>query len=91
MASRRTLKKTIDYVVGDILTECIITYNYVPGIDADKVLAVMNEATRIDSEFIKRISHTEPGQAKQYYKVLRQEFDERICAVIEKMADLKQK
>ncbi|MCQ2109944.1 MAG: hypothetical protein MJY79_00420 [Bacteroidaceae bacterium] len=91
MASRRTLKKTIDYVVGDILTECIVCYNYIPGVDAEKVLAVMNEVTRIDSEFIKRISHTEPGQAKMYYRELRKEFGEKISAAIEKMADMKKK
>lgn len=89
MASRRNLKKVISDIIGDVLTECIICANYVPGIDQKAISDIMLELIDIDEEFIARISHTEPGNAKQYYRAFYADFDNRINAVIEKFNNLK--
>jgi len=44
---------------------------------------------RIDNEFITRISHTEPGNAKVYYRTLVKDFQKEISAVIDKLTKLK--
>ena len=85
MASRKRLKKDINYVIGDIFTECLIHINYVPGTDADAVAQLMADLLNIDNDFIARISHTEPGNARQYYSSLRKDFDQRIGIVLDKL------
>ena len=89
MASRRNLKKVISDIIGDILSECIIYANYVPGVDEKEVSDLMLELLDIDEEFIARISHTEPGNAKKYYRAFYTDFDNRINAVIDRINNLK--
>ena len=89
MASRRDLKRDISYVIGDIFTECLIYKELVPGTDKDEAEKLIVDLLRIDNEFITRISHTEPGNAKVYYRTLIKDFQKEISAVIDKLTKLK--
>ena len=89
MASRRDLKRDISYVIGDIFTECLIYKELVPGTDKNAAEKLIVDLLRIDNEFITRISHTEPGNAKGYYRALVNDFQKEISAVIDKLAKLK--
>ena len=89
MASRRNLKKDISYVIGDLFTECLIYKELVPGTDKDAADELIIELLKIDDEFTTRISHTEPGNAKQYYRALYKDFNESIAKVTDKLVKLK--
>lgn len=89
MASRRDLKRDISYVIGDIFTECLIYKELVPGTDKNAAEKLIVDLLRIDNEFITRISHTEPGKAKEYYRALVKDFQKEISAVIDKLTKLK--
>ena len=89
MASRRNLKKDINYIIGDIFTECLIYKELVPGTDKEAADALIVDLLRIDNEFTARISHTEPGKAKEYYRTLVKDFQNQITEVIDKLTKLK--
>lgn len=89
MASRRDLKRDISYVIGDIFTECLIYKELVPGTNQKEAEKLIVDLLRIDNEFITRISHTEPGNAKQYYRTLVKDFQKEISTVIDKLTKLK--
>lgn len=89
MASRRNLKKDINYVIGDIFTECLIYKELVPGTDAKAADELIVDLLRIDNDFIARISHTEPGKAKEYYRNLVKDFQKQMGDVIDKLTRLK--
>lgn len=89
MASRRNLKKDINYVIGDVFTECLIYKELIPGTDAQAADELIVDLLRIDNDFNARISHTEPGKAKEYYRTLVKDFQEQISEVIDKLAKLK--
>ena len=89
MASRRDLKRDISYVIGDIFTECLIYKELVPGTNQKEAEKLIVDLLRIDNEFITRISHTEPGTAKQYYRTLVKDFQKEISTVIDKLTKLK--
>ena len=36
MASRRELKKNVNYIAGELFTECLINSMFIPGTDKDK-------------------------------------------------------
>lgn len=90
MASRRHLKRDINYVIGDIFTECIIYKELVPGTDKAKADDIMVRLLQVDNEFITRISHTEPGNAKEYYRQLVKEFNEAIALIIDSLSKVKE-
>ncbi|MBQ9386389.1 MAG: hypothetical protein IJU24_05880 [Bacteroidaceae bacterium] len=89
MASRRDLKRDISYVIGDIFTECLIYKELVPGTNQNEAEKLIVDLLRIDNEFITRISHTEPGNAKGYYRALVKDFQAQITQVIDKLTKLK--
>lgn len=89
MASRRNLKKDISYIIGDIFTECLIYKELVPGTDQEAADSLLVDLLRIDNEFITRISHTEPGNAKKYYSALVKDFQDSISEILNKLTKLK--
>lgn len=70
MASRRNLKKNINYIAGELFAECLVNGLYVPGTDKKKTDDLMAEILKMQDEFISRISHAEPGNTKVFYKKL---------------------
>lgn len=89
MASRKTLKKNINYIAGELFAECLVNSLYVPGTDKKKADELMAEILKMQDEFISRISHTEPGNVKGFYKKLCSDFNAKVNEVIEAMGKLK--
>ena len=82
MASRRELKKTVNYISGELFSECLINSMFVPGTDKAKADLKMQD------EFISRISHTEPGNVKGFYKKFRSDFNAKVNEIIDAIAKL---
>ena len=76
MASRRKLKKQISYIAGDLFLASLVE-----GVNREVVV----EATHEVIELIPRISHTQPGNVKGYYKKLRLDLDKEIQAVADEL------
>lgn len=89
MASRKNLKKNINYIAGELFTECMVNSLYVPGTDKKKADALLSEILAMQDEFISRISHTEPGNVKGFYKKFRTDFNAKVDEIIDAMGKLK--
>ena len=89
MASRRELKKTVNYISGELFSECLINSMFVPGTDKAKADQLMAEILKMQDEFISRISHTEPGNVKGFYKKFREDFNKEVDAIIDAIGNLK--
>lgn len=88
MASRRKLKKNVNYIAGELFTECLIHCLYVPGTDRSKADQLMGKILTMQDEFISRISHTEPGNVKVFYKKFREDFNKQVDQIIDEIAKL---
>ena len=92
MASRKALKKGINYIVGELFTECVYISLTLPEPDKAKADKVMTDILDMQDDFvsrISRISHTEPGNVKGFYKKLREDFNARVSSILEAMGQLK--
>ena len=89
MASRRELKKNVNYIAGELFMECLVNSLYVPGTDRAKADKLMGEILEMKDEFISRISHTEPGNVKGFYKKFREDFNKQVDAIIDGIGKLK--
>ena len=85
MASRRELKKNVNYIAGELFTECLINSMFIPGTDKDKADELMSEVLKMQDEFVTRISHTEPGNVK---KKFRADFNAKVNEIIEAIGKL---
>lgn len=88
MASRRELKKNVNYIAGELFSECLINSMFVPGTDKAKADALMADILAMQTDFVSRISHTEPGNVKGFYKKLRTDFNAKVNEIIDAMTKL---
>lgn len=88
MASRRELKKNVNYIAGELFAECLINSMFVPGTDKAKADGLMSEVLKMQDEFVSRISHTEPGNVKGFYKKFRSDFNANVNEIIDAIAKL---
>ena len=72
MASRRDLKKSIHYIANDLLFAAIIE-----GVTREVIFEAVTNVLNL----IPRISHTQPGNVKGYYKKIYEELDKQIQIV----------
>ena len=89
MASRKALKKSVNYIAGELFAECLVNKLYVPGTDPQKADALMSDILTAQDEFLSRISHTEPGCVKVFYNKFRTEFNAKVNEFIERLGQLK--
>lgn len=88
MASRRKLKKNVNGIIDELVTECIIQELINPQIDKQKLNEIFEQLFNIKIEYVNRISHTEPGNAKKYYRNFREKFSGEVSDVIAKLSNL---
>ena len=86
MAKRKVLKKRINYIVGELFAECLI--NGKNCADQAKVNDVLADILNTKNEFISRISHTQPGNVKGFYKKLIQDFNAKANELIDAISKL---
>ena len=88
MANRRSLKKNINYICGELFAECVSLRLYTPNVDAKAADDIMTSILQLQNEYISRISHTEPGNVKTFYKVLKDEFNKRVSELVDQIGNL---
>ena len=87
MASRRNLKKIINYISDFTVGLCIMA-----GLEKkdkrETVDQLIEQANAVRNEALKRISHTEPGSVKQFYKKLKEDFTKGTDAICNQLEAL---
>jgi hypothetical protein len=76
MASRRQLKKQISYIASDLFLASLVE-----GVNREAVVCAIHNILAL----IPRISHTQPGNVKGYYKKLREDLNKEIQVVADEL------
>ena len=84
MANRKQLKKSIRKITGELFADCV-ALSLCQQADRDKLEQLMQEVLNVHNDYVARISHTEPGSVKMYYKKLKQEFTEKVNVLSERI------
>ena len=87
MASRKTLKKNIKNITGELFADCV-ALSLCEGADRAALEQLMAETLALNTEYVTRISHTERGSEKLFYRKLRAEFAEKAAALGERIVAL---
>ena len=87
MANRRSLKQTINLICEELFSECVAASLYSTNQDGGK--ALLFGVVRMQDDFIRRVSHPEPGMpAKKYFKQLRNDFVVQVDHIIDHINNL---
>ncbi len=83
MANRRTLKKDINYICNELLAENVAISLYKKDANLEDVNNALAKIIVMQDDFIRRISHTEPGNAKKFYARLKKDFNAQVEEIIQ--------
>lgn len=89
MANKRILKRNINNVCGELFAECIAISMYSSKTEPADVQPLLTSILVLNNEYIKRVSHPEPGMnPKAYYKHLVRHFQKETLELVDQIASL---
>lgn len=88
MASKRNLKKKVNFIYSRLLAECVAKSLYSDAQNKDDVKALLQSVMMTNRDFVCRISHIEPGMtAKKYFADFKRKYNEQINELIDQIAN----
>jgi len=92
MASVKTLKKDIDYLFFELISDCFMVTSLHEGKKKDEVQDLIEEAVSMRNDFIDRVNNPDgkdnPALVKAYYSALRKDLLEKVDGYFEKLSSL---
>ncbi len=89
MANKKDLKRTINNVCSELISESIATVLYEGKKDVDNVDAIISAVLKIRDDYVRRISHPEPGMPqKDYFRHLIIHFNEQASEIVDQILNL---
>ncbi len=81
MATLRTLKKDIDYLVEEVLADCYLAIFFHPE-KKDSVLAIIQEAVDVRNDLFHRVNNApeknNPSLTRKHFAQIRREMFQKI-------------
>ena len=84
MASIKNLKKDINYVLGDIIDECIVSASG----DTKKIEAIVDEAIVVFDELIAKVNAKNIKNKKTHFKAIEDELEKKATKLLTKVNKL---
>lgn len=92
MASIKNLKKDIDFLFFELISDCFLFTSLHDGSKKTEVQDLIEEAVAMRNEFIDRVNHPDgkdnPALVKAYYSSVRKELFEKVDHYFEKLSSL---
>ena len=85
MASKRDLKKNINYICSELFAECVASSIYSAKCSKENFDALLHSILTIHNDFVCRISHPEPGMEPAD---LTKNFNSQISEIVDQIANL---
>lgn len=79
MANKRNLKKQVQYICGDIASECVMAIEFAPNIDIEKMENALEEVAKLQFATLEHITFSFDKTARDYasnkeYRHARSEY-----------------
>lgn len=89
MANKRNLKRNINYICSELLSEAVAASMYSNKINGEDVKAIIAAVLVIHNDYVRRVSHLEPGmKPKQFYKNLVDNFNNQVSEIVDQIVNL---
>ena len=68
MASLRVIKKDIDYLISEVISDCWTFLFINPDKKADDIVEIMNDAVDLRNQLFDRVNNPDKENIKKHYK-----------------------
>ncbi len=91
MANIRSLKKDIDYLVYEVISDCFSAMSITQEeVISDQLADIVSDAVKLRNELFSKIKHRgdkkEPENTRKYYRNLRSELVKGIDRLFERLS-----
>lgn len=88
MASLRVIKKDIDYLVSEVVSDCW-TFLYInPDKKAEDVVDIINDAVKLRNELFERVNNPSKENVKAHYKAINQDLLNGVDSLFQRISKL---
>lgn len=87
----RVIKKDIDYILNEVVSDCLIAYQYVSEESKESVMELVNEAVDLRHDLFLKVNHPEATNLKAHYKAVYKELLEKTDALFDKLSSINKK
>ena len=95
MASVRELKKDIDYLVYEVISDCFVFSGLHPDIRSDEVTAIISDAVNFRNDLIARVNNPDgkdnPKIVKAYYKSVEKDLLTGVDKLFSRLSSMTKK
>jgi len=95
MASVRELKKNIDYLIFEVISDCFVFSNIHPENKTDEVSALISDAVEFRNDLIARVNHPDgkdnPKIVKAYYKTVEKDLIAGVVKLFQRLSTVSSK
>jgi hypothetical protein len=95
MASIRNLKKDIDYLIFEVISDCFAFSNVHPDNKSDELSVLISDAVTFRNDLIARVNNPDgkdnPKILKAYYKSVENDLIKGVDALFERLSALSAK
>jgi hypothetical protein len=95
MASIRELKKDIDYLIYEVISDCFVYSNIHPENKTDELSTLISDAVEFRNDLIARVNNPDgkdnPKIVKAYYKTLEKDLIAGVDELFERLSTLSAK
>ncbi|MDR2936172.1 MAG: hypothetical protein LBU80_02365 [Rikenellaceae bacterium] len=89
MASRRDIKKDIDYLVSEVVSNCYTCLYFHPDKKHEQIIGIIEEAIELRNELFSRIKPAEKNNARlvrKHYAALRIEMLDKVDGLFSQLS-----
>jgi hypothetical protein len=95
MASVRELKKDIDFLIYEVISDCFVFSGLHPDSKADEVSAIISDAIDFRNDLIARVNNPDgkdnPKIIKAYYKLLEKDLLTGVDKLFNRLSEMTKK
>lgn len=92
MASIKELKKDIEYLTYEVISDCYAFMHLYPGKNEDEVINIINETVAMRNDLIERVNHPDgkdnPKLVKDHFKKIRTDLFKKVDEFFQELSKL---
>ena len=89
MAKRKDLKSIVSDTCADLVAEVVAISTYEVKANHDNVLNIISSILKARNDYVKRISHPEPGmEPKAYFRKITDDFVAEVSEIADHISNL---
>lgn len=90
MASLRIIKKDVDFLISEVVSDCWMFVYLNPGKKYDEAIEVISEAVEMRNGLYEKINHPDKENLKKFYKSVNEDLLKGVDSLFLKISALAQ-